>query len=248
VDELKGKKARVVGASRGLGRGIAEAFDAAGAAVVAVARDGARLAELARSGSGIVAEVADATDPTVARTLLERHRPDVLALVAGAAPLPRPLQDHTWESFSANWNSDVRIGFHWLREALLLPLAPGSRVLVMSSGHALAGAPRSGGYAGAKATLRFMADYAGQEARRAGLGMGVTAVLPRLTDATDLGRPFVAAYAARAGITEAQLLSRMGARVTPAAAGSAFVQLATAGPNGVDPAYLLTGDGPRPLT
>src|SRR5262245_54946695 len=123
MDELNGKKALVVGASRGLRRGIAEAFDAAGAAVVAVARDGARLAELARSGSGIVAEVADATDPAVARTLLERHRPDVLALVTGAALLPRPLQDHTWESFSANWNSDVRIGFHWLREALLLPLS-----------------------------------------------------------------------------------------------------------------------------
>src|SRR5262245_63057111 len=247
MDELNGKKALVVGASRGLRRGIAEAFDAAGAAVVAVARDGARLAELARSGSGIVAEVADATDPAVAGTLLERHRPDVLALVAGAAPPQRPLQDHTWESFSANWNSDVRIGFHWLREALLLPLAPGSRVLVMSSGAALASSPLSGGYAGAKATLRFMADYAGQEAGRAGLGISVTAVLPRLTNATDLGRPFVAAYAARAGITEAQFLPQLGAPVTPAAAGRAFVRLATAEPDGQALAYLLTGDGLQPL-
>jgi NAD(P)-dependent dehydrogenase (short-subunit alcohol dehydrogenase family) len=129
MNELTAKKVLVVGASRGLGRGIAEAFNAAGATVVAVARDGARLAELARSGSGIVAEVADATDPSVAGTLLERHQPDVLALVAGATPLLRRLQDHTWETFSANWNSDVRIGFQWLREALLLPLKPGSRVL-----------------------------------------------------------------------------------------------------------------------
>src|SRR5262245_49693698 len=155
MKELTGKKALVVGASRGLGRGIAEAFDAAGATVVAVARDGARLAELTGSGSGIVAEIADAADPAVAGTLLERHRPDVLALVAGAAPLPRPLQDHTWESFSVNWNSDVRIGFHWLREVLLLPLEPGSRVLVMSSGASLGSSPLSGGYAGAKATLRW---------------------------------------------------------------------------------------------
>jgi len=247
MDELRGKRALVVGASRGLGRGIAEAFDAAGAAVVAVARDGGRLAELARSGSGIVAEVADATDPAVARTLLERHRPDVLALVAGAAPVQRPLQEHTWETFSANWHSDVRIGFHWLREALLLPLKPGSRVLVMSSGAALGSSPLSGGYAGAKATLRFLVDYAGQEAKRTGLGISVTAVLPRLTNETDLGRPFVAAYAARAGVSEEQFLSQMGARVTPAAAGKAFVQLATAEPAGLALAYLLTGDGPQPL-
>src|SRR5262245_1109518 len=247
MDELTGKKALVVGASRGLGRGIAEAFHAAGATVVAVARDGARLAELAGSGAGMIVEVADATEPAVAGTLIERHQPDILALVAGAAPLQRRLQDHTWETFSANWNSDVRIGFHWLREALLLPLKPGSRILVMSSGAALGGSPLSGGYAGAKATLRFMADYAGQEAQRAGLGISVTAVLPRLTNATDLGRPFVAAYAARAGITEAQYLAQLGAPVTPAAAGKAFVQLATTEPAGMALAYLLTGDGPQPL-
>jgi NAD(P)-dependent dehydrogenase (short-subunit alcohol dehydrogenase family) len=53
MNELTDKKALVVGASRGLGRGIAEAFRAAGASVVAVARDGARLAELTRSGPDI---------------------------------------------------------------------------------------------------------------------------------------------------------------------------------------------------
>jgi NAD(P)-dependent dehydrogenase (short-subunit alcohol dehydrogenase family) len=244
---LSGKTAVVVGASRGLGRGIAEAFDAAGATVVAVARDGPRLAELASFGSRTVAEVADASDPAAAESLLRRHRPDILALVAGAAPPVRPLQDYSWEEFSTNWNSDVKIGFHWLREALVLPLKPGSRVLVMSSGASLASSPLSGGYAGAKATLRFMADYAGQEARRADLGIGFTAVLPRLTNETDLGRPFVAAYAARVGITETQLTAQMGAPVTPAAAGKAFVQLATAQPDSLAQAYLLTGEGAQPL-
>jgi NAD(P)-dependent dehydrogenase (short-subunit alcohol dehydrogenase family) len=247
TNELTGKKALVVGASRGLGCGVAEAFNAAGATVVAVARDGARLAEIAHSGSGIVAEVADATDPAVAGMLLERYQPDVLALIAGATPLLRRLQDHTWETFSANWNTDVRIDFHWLREALLLPLKPGSRVLVMSSGAALGGSPLSGGYAGSKATLRFIADYAGQEAKRAGLGISFTAVLPRLTNETELGRPAVAAYAARAGLTEAQFLAQMGPRVTAAVAGQAFVELATAEPASLALAYLLTGDGLQPL-
>jgi len=248
MNELTGRKVLVVGASRGLGRGIAEAFGQAGADVVAVARGGTRLDELVNSHGRINAEVADATDPAVAGTLLERHQPDILALVAGAPPLPRRLQDYTWETFSANWNTDVRIGFHWLREVLLLPLKPGSRVLVMGSGASLGGSPLSGGYAGAKATLRFIADYAGQEARRAGLGISFSTVLPRLTDATDLGRPYVVAYAARAGVTEAQFLSQMGARVTPAAAGQAFVQLATAEEASLALAYLLTGDGLQPLS
>ena len=43
---LEGKNAVVIGASRGLGRGVAEALSAAGASVLAIARsDGARRAE-----------------------------------------------------------------------------------------------------------------------------------------------------------------------------------------------------------
>ena len=70
----------------------------------------------------------------------------------------RPLHHQTWDTFSVNWETDVRIAFHWLREALLRPLRPGGRVVVFSSGAALNvnGSPLSGGYAGAKATQRFI--------------------------------------------------------------------------------------------
>jgi NAD(P)-dependent dehydrogenase (short-subunit alcohol dehydrogenase family) len=235
----------VVGASRGLGRGVAEAFLAAGADVVAVARDAGPLAELAARNSALHVEEGDASDPVVAGRLLEARRPDVLALVAGASPLLRPLHHHTWETFSQNWNSDVRMTFNWLREALLLPLRPGSRIIVMSSGAALQGSPLSGGYAGAKAAQRFMADYAAQESRRAGLGIAVVSVLPRLTPATELGRPAVAAYAARAGISEAEYVAGMGEPVTPAVAGAAFVELATGDTSAG--AFLLTGGGLQTL-
>ena len=90
----------------------------------------------------------------------------------------RPLQHQTWETFSANWHTDVRMAFHWVREALLKPLRPGSRVVVISSGAALQGSPLSGGYAGAKATQRFITAYAQDEANRAGLGITFTAILP----------------------------------------------------------------------
>jgi NAD(P)-dependent dehydrogenase (short-subunit alcohol dehydrogenase family) len=92
----------------------------------------------------------------------------------------RPLRHQTWETFSVNWHTDVRIAFHWLREALLTPLRPGSRVIVVSSGAALNpnGSPLSGGYAGAKATQRFITGYAQDEAQR-GSDITFTAVLPQ---------------------------------------------------------------------
>src|SRR5262249_14011492 len=223
------------------------AFIEDGATVVAVARDPSPLADLAARSTQLQFEAADASDPIVAGTLLERHAPDVLALVAGATPLLRPVHHHTWGTFSANWPHDVRMPLQCLREALPPPGRRGSRVIVLSGGAALQGAPLSGGSAGAKQTQRFMAEYAAQESRRSGLGITVTAVLPRLTPATDLGRPAVAAYAARSGLSEADYLAQLGEPVTPRVAGAAFLRLAAGSPDGDAAPYLLTGEGLQPL-
>jgi NAD(P)-dependent dehydrogenase (short-subunit alcohol dehydrogenase family) len=159
----------------------------------------------------------------------------------------RPLQDQTWDAFSANCETDVRMTFHWLQEALLRPLRPGSRVIVMSSGAAIQGSPLSGGYAGAKATQRFMVAYAQEEADRLGLGLAFTAILPRITPLTDLGRSAVRAYAARSGQTEAQYLEQMGPPVTPETAGDAVLELLGVERLNLAPAYLVTGAGLKPL-
>jgi NAD(P)-dependent dehydrogenase (short-subunit alcohol dehydrogenase family) len=238
----------VVGASRGLGRGIATTFATAGAPVVAVARTAAPLAKLAGEHNGIKAEAGDAADARVAASLLDRHEPDVVILVAGASPLIRPLHHQTWEAFSVNWHTDVRIAFNWLREALLKPLRPGSRVIVISSGAALRGSPLSGGYAGAKATQRFITAYARDEATRAGLDITFTAVMPRITPLTDLGRPAVMAYAARSGLTEQAYLNQFGEPLTPEVAGAALVDLVRAEANTLAPDYLLTGAGLEKLS
>ena len=235
----------VVGASRGLGRGIATAFAEAGAPVIAVARSTGLAAEF---GGSIKPEVADATDARVAAGLLDRYEPRAVIVVAGARPLIRPLHYQTWEAFSVNWHIDVRIAFHWLREALLKPLRPGGRVIVISSGAALQGSPLSGGYAGAKATQRFITAYARDEASRAGLDLTFTAVLPRITPLTDLGRPAVAAYAARSGQTEEEYLQQFGAPLTPELAGAAMVELVRADAETVAPDYLLTGAGLQKLS
>jgi NAD(P)-dependent dehydrogenase (short-subunit alcohol dehydrogenase family) len=242
MSDLSDKTTVVVGASRGLGRGIATAFAEAGAPVIAVARNEAALADLA-SGGAIRTEVADAGEAAVAGRLLDRYEPVVVVLVAGASPLARPLQRHTWESFSVNWHTDVRITFHWLREILLKPLGPGSRVVVVSSGAALAGSPLSGGYAGAKATQRFITGYAQDESDRAGLGISFTAVLPRITPATDLGLTAIRAYAARSGQSEEEYLSQAGEPLTPQGAGAALVDLVRADAAALAPAYLLAAAG-----
>lgn len=243
MSDLTGRTTVVVGASRGLGRGIARAFAEAGAAVVALARTGPALAELASTSANIRSEVADAADPTVAWRVLDQYAPEVLILVAGATPVMRPLQEQTWETFSTNWHSDVKIAFTWLREALLLPLPRGSRVVVVSSGAAIDGSPASGGYAGAKATQRFIAAYAQEESRRGGLEISVTAVLPRMTPFGEVGRRGVRAYAARSGQTEEAFLLQLGELLTPEIAGSALVDLVRADVATTAPAYLLTAAG-----
>src|SRR5581483_5945343 len=186
-------------------------------------------------------EVADATAATAPASLLDRYEPDVVVLVAGATPHMRPLRQQTWETFSVNW----------VREILLKPLRPGSRVVVLSSGAMLHGSPLSGGYAGAKATQRFISAYAQDEAKSAGLGITFTAVLPRFAPQTAVGRLAVQAYAARAGQSVEQYLESFvqstGPVVTPEVAGTALVKLVTQDPGSLSLAYLLTGDGLKPL-
>jgi NAD(P)-dependent dehydrogenase (short-subunit alcohol dehydrogenase family) len=244
---LTGKTALVVGASGGLGRGIALALDKAGALVVAVARDPASLAELAAAGGSTRVEVADAGSDEAASELTGRYDPDVLIVVAGAVPVGLPLHEHTGETFSVHWHADVKIAFGWLKAALLAPLRPGSRVVVISSGAAVFGSPASGGYAGAKATQRFIAAYAAEESHRAGLGITVTAVLPVMTPFGGVGKAGVLAYTARAGKTEDEYLAGTGEPLTPELAGSALVDLVLADPGTVAPGYLLTPGGLRSL-
>jgi NAD(P)-dependent dehydrogenase (short-subunit alcohol dehydrogenase family) len=233
TQELSGTTALVTGASRGFGRAIAVALSKHGAHVAGVARDPGRLEELP-------------ADPVVAGQLLDKYRPRTLVLNAGAAPLTRPVHRQTWQTFSRNWEVDVQHVFNWTREALLLPLEPGSTVIAFSSGAALNGSPLSGGYAGAKATIRFIASYAAAESSRNALGIRFTSVLPQLTPETDLGAAGVAAYAARQGVDIPAFLDRLGPALTPEQVGTAITDLVT-GPGEDQDSYLLTAAGISPV-
>ena len=167
-------------------------------------------------------------------------------LNAGASPLPRPIHQHTWQTFSRNWDVDVQHVFGWTREALLLPLEPGSTVIAMSSGAALRGSPLSGGYAGAKATIRFIADYAAAESEREKLGIRFMSVLPQLTPATGLGAAAGGCLCRAAGRRHRHLPRWPGQALTPEQVGEAITGLA-AGPGRDQGAYLLTAAGLSPV-
>jgi NAD(P)-dependent dehydrogenase (short-subunit alcohol dehydrogenase family) len=245
--ELAGAATLVTGASRGFGRGIATALAGACAHVIGVARDRGPLDDLrAELGELFTPVAADAADPMVAGALIDKYHPGVLVLNAGATPLPRPVQHHTWQTFSRNWEVDVAHVFHFVREALLAPLEPGSTVVTLSSGAALFGSPLSGGYAGAKAAIRFLTAYAAEESTREQLGIRFVSLLPQLTPATGVGAVFAAAYAARQGTGAAASAGGAGPVLTPDQVGQAVTGLVTS--DAYDQvAYLVTPAGLRPL-
>ncbi len=201
LSKIAEKRVVVVGGSRGLGLAMVEALVAQGASVHVVARRSPALSEVGRRLAVQVIE-GDASEASLAERVLSGVHPEVLILNAGATPLMGGLRDLSWEGFSCAWNADVKLGFHWLQAALRLPLAPGSRVLLGSSGAAIQGAPYSGGYSGAKRMLWLMAQYANLEAQALGLGIHFQAIVPLdLVSGTDVGHAGAAYYAQQKGIT-----------------------------------------------
>ena len=225
---LDGKVAVVVGGSRGIGQGIVRALAAEGASVWALARDAERLEQLKREVDGVQTLVADVTDPQTAPQTLGATRPDILVLNAGARPFLAPIHQQSWEQFSRNWETDVRMTFAFGKEALTLPLAPGSVVVIVSSGAAIGGSEISGGYAGAKRMQWFLAHYLQGESDALNRGIRFVALVPKqIIGATELGHAAAAAYAAQQGISEQAFLERFGPPLTPERVGQGVVALLT---------------------
>src|SRR6266700_3157476 len=220
---LKDKNVVVTGGSRGLGLGLVEALVAHGARVTVVAR-GAEALESVHARLGVATISADVTDETAAHRILSEVRPDILALNAGAKPRMGRLDQLSWADFTVPWESDVKAGLYWLQAALNLPLKPGSRVLVMSSGAAVSGSPMSGGYGGAKRMLWFMAKYANGVSEQKNLGIRFQAIVPRqMIGGTGVGDAAASAYAGAMGIKPEEYLTRFGAPMPPRAFGEKVV-------------------------
>jgi len=247
MNPLNNRTIAIIGASRGLGRGAAEAFADDGANVIAVARDQRALEDLAAGHDRVRPLVIDATTPHSPNAVITDHHPDVLVLVAGITPPIAPIHELSWTDFSATWETDVKLTHVWLSAALTAPMRPGSRVIVISSCASLAGSPRSGGYSGAKAMQRFMAADAQVESDLRGLGITFTSVLPKLTPLTAVGAVGALAHAGVAGISVAEFTEQLGETLTPGSFGQALVDLAGRPAPQAAGSFRVTVDGLTPL-
>jgi len=146
----------VVGASSGIGRGVAERCIRAGAKVVLAARRAAALSELvAEVGDGYVVPT-DLRDDESCRRLADEVAAvaapvDLLLISAGTAPLRRMARTspQDWEhALGTNL-----VGIHRVIVALLGQLSPTAVVAVVSSEVVLAPRSHLGAYGASKAAL-----------------------------------------------------------------------------------------------
>jgi NAD(P)-dependent dehydrogenase (short-subunit alcohol dehydrogenase family) len=231
---LQGKRVVVLGASRGVGREIVQRASAEGAKVLAVARQARGLAEVAKTTQGVETLALDAASDDAPRKIFRKARPDLLVICGGATPPVRPIPELTWAEFGVNWEDDAKMAFQFCREALTAPLAPGSVVVIISSGAGLGGSPISGGYAGAKRMQMFLAKYCQAESDRHELGIRFVA---------DLGQAAVNGYARYLGVPPEKFLENMGARQSPADVAEAVLDLAVRPPTEAGSTFAISADG-----
>lgn len=115
---LGDKSMVVIGGSRGVGRRVVEAGIRNGARVLAVARQEGPLRRLAQEISGTEVLALDATEEGARSKVFDVLQPDILVLCGGAFPPAAPLHEQTWQEFAVNWETDVKIAFHFFEAAL----------------------------------------------------------------------------------------------------------------------------------
>jgi NAD(P)-dependent dehydrogenase (short-subunit alcohol dehydrogenase family) len=241
---LQDKRVVVLGASRGVGRKIVQRVSAEGAQVLAVARQAHGLAELAKSMQGVDTLALDAALEAAPQEVFRKTKPDLLVICGGATPPVRPIPELTWAEFAVNWEVDAKMTFLFCREALRTPLAPGSVVVIISSGAGLGGSPISGGYAGAKRMQMFIAKYCQAESNRLELGIRFVALVPsRVMPETDLGQAAVNGYARYLDVPAEKFVENMGPRQSPADVAQAVLDMAVKSPTEADSIFTISADG-----
>jgi NAD(P)-dependent dehydrogenase (short-subunit alcohol dehydrogenase family) len=233
----------VIGGSRGVGRRIVEAGIRYGARVLGAARKEGPLRQLAQEVSATEVLALDATEDGAPSKVFDVLQPDILVLCGGAFPPAAPLHEQSWPEFAVNWETDVKIAFHFLKAALSRPLPAGASVILISSGAALTGSPNSGGYAGAKRTQIFMANYTQKESDRLGLGLRVVALAPRIMPDTELGKHAVAGYSRYLGISAADFIQSMASPPTSSDVATAVIQLVTDPDQSKGKVFIVSGKG-----
>ena len=172
MKRLENKVAIITGASGGLGKGTAIAYAKAGADVVICARRLEKLQEVAKvcEEQGVKAlpvkcdvMVRENLENLVAQTVQTFGRLDILVNNAISCKQGISIMDHTDEI----WNNTVVSGFeavwHLMRLSYPHLKENGGRIINISSGAGLIGAPKFGVYAGVKAGVHGITMVAARE-------------------------------------------------------------------------------------
>jgi 2-dehydro-3-deoxy-D-gluconate 5-dehydrogenase len=179
---LTGKVAIVTGASHGLGSEAVRALAGEGVCVVASARDGAALDELAAAlGSRVTTVVCDIADPDAAQHIVDeaiaRHdRLDIVVNNAGIAPVSK-LIDQDWSVwdriFAVNVTGPARLCQAAMRH---FSSDRGGKVINMASTAGIAGKATLSGYSASKGALIALTQALAAE--WASSGVQVNAIAP----------------------------------------------------------------------
>ena len=179
---LEGKIALITGANRGIGRGVAEAFAAEGAALTLMARDAALLDETAealrRGGAEVLAVAADVTDKRqvqeVFRQATDRFgRLDILVNNAGTFAGYGPIDEVSVDSWDQIIAVNLRGPFLCTREAFrIMKQQRDGRIINIGSIASQRVRPHSAAYSTTKHGLWGLTQVTALEGRDHGISCG----------------------------------------------------------------------------